>query len=229
VVICADFSQIEFREYVWYAKAKNLQAMLNSGDYIYGILYEQLFNEPFFKPGGRSKRFRREDIPAWKLLLAKTYPMGFIYGRQPRDPLGAKLYQDFHRANPEISAFHSRLFLQVTKARFYQSVFGRMRRFANPKAQKNEIYSAPGQLTAVDILNKNALIPLKYLLPFFEHEGVRARILFPQYDSVVVSVHKARAEELAVAIKRSMETPIPEMAGLVIPAETSIGPNWDHL
>ena len=222
VVICADFSQIEFREYVWYAKAKNLKAVLDSGHYIYGILYEQLFNEVFFKPGGRSKRDKRDDIPAWKLLLAKTYPMGFIYGRQPKDGLGARLYSEFHTANPEISAFHTRLFLQVSRDRFYQSVFGRMRRFANPKAQKNEIYSCPGQLTAVDILNQNALLPLKKLLPAYG-----ARIMFPQYDSVEISVPKSKAEEVGQLVKSCMETPIPQMEGLVIPAEIHIGPSWD--
>lgn len=110
-----------------------------------------------------------------------------------------------------------------------------MRRFANPKSQKNEIYSAPGQLTAVDILNKNALLPLRQHLPYYSTEGVEARLLqrdsgrimFPQYDSVEISVHKSKAEELADFVKRSMETPIPEMEGLVIPAEIHIGPSWD--
>lgn len=227
LVICADFSQIEFREYVWYAEAKNLRDILASGAYIYGILYEQLFGEPFFKPGGNTKKFKRDDIPAWKLLLAKTYPMGFIYGRQPKDKLGARLYSEFHSANPEISAFHSRLFLQVSRDRYYQTVFGRMRRFANAKAVRNEVLSCPGQLTAVDILNKNALLPLAAAFQTLECEGIRPRIMFPQYDSVEISVHKNQAEEVAALVLETMQRPIPEMDNLIIPAEVHIGPSWD--
>lgn len=228
LVVCADFSQIEFREYVWYAKAKALKQVLDSGDYIYGILYEQLFSEPFFKPGGRSKKFKRDDIPPWKLLLAKTYPMGFIYGRQPKDKLGQRLYTEFHSANPEISAFHTKLFLQVSRDRYWQSVFGRMRRFANARAVKNEVYSCPGQVTAVDILNKNALLPLHQAFKTMECEGIRPRIMFPQYDSVEISVHKDQAEEVAALTLGFMQRPIPEMDGLVIPAEVHIGPSWDQ-
>jgi len=227
VIVEGDWSQLQLRVYAWYAKAKRLLDMFASGDYIYGLLYEELFKEPFFKSGGHTKADKLDHIPPWKLLEAKTYPMGFVFGRKPTDTVGVKLYRDFHSQNPEISAFHTSLFLDVTRRGFYQSLWGRLRRFPNAKAVRNEVLSCPGQVAEVDILTKLVLNPLPKRLAAMEWEGVVPRILFPVHDSVKLSCHKDQAYQIANLLEEHMTTPIPEMDGFVIPCEVKWGKSWD--
>jgi DNA polymerase I-like protein with 3'-5' exonuclease and polymerase domains len=243
LVVSSDFSQIEFWIYAWYTKCKRALEIKASGDYLYGAFYEDIWNENFFNAtGGRSKKNRAEDVPPWKLLVAKSWPLGFMYGRGvpnpadqglPIDKNKAKtIHHNFHRDYPEFGRFHDELMLKATRYGYIETTFGRIRRFPNPTGQRNEILACPGQTTAVDVLIKNAILPLAKGLP--QYFGERSHIYFTVHDSIITNINCAidgvkslrKAIDAFDYVNQCMETPIPEMDGYVIPAETKIGPSW---
>jgi DNA polymerase I-like protein with 3'-5' exonuclease and polymerase domains len=239
VVISADFSQIEFWLYSWYSKCKRALEIKESGDYLYGSFYEDIWKEPFFYPvGGRSKGNRNKAVPPWKLLVAKSWPLGFTYGRgvpHPEDqglPItqrdAARIHAQFHKDYPEFGVFHRELEFLVNRQGYLQTAFGRLRHFPNPKGQRNEYLAFPGQTTAVDVLLRNALIPLSTLLP--TNFGGRSRVLFTVHDSVICNVTCNRSlrscEEAYHLVKQTLEAPILELDGFSIPCEVKVGPSW---
>jgi uracil-DNA glycosylase family 4 len=236
VIVVADFSQIELRLYAIQSKARKMLDRLASGDYIYGFFYEDLFKKPFFREGlQRTKKNIRPEVAPWEILVVKSWPLGFIYGRGIPDPTGLpitkldckRLYESFHSENPEFRAFWTQLEYDANRNGYLISPFGRIRRFPNPKMLRNEILAFPGQSVAVDVLIRNALMPLpEKLKPF------GGRVLFPVHDSVVCQSDATSTDAVLEAcntIQRTMESPIPELDGWSIPAEVKVGPNWGSL
>lgn len=238
-IVSADFSQIEFWLYAWYTKCQKLLDVKNRGEYLYGDFYEAIWNERFFiadKP--RYKQFRDDAItPPWKLLVAKSWPLGFIYGRGvpgveglPITPARAKaIRDDFHRAYPEIGQFHNKIMFDATRQGFLQTPFGRMRRFANPTAQRNQLLAFPGQSTACDILIRKVILGAgRDISSMFGH---RSRLYFTVHDSGIFNIHGGRKDpklglEALQYISTTMSSPIPELDGFSIPCEAKIGPSW---
>jgi uracil-DNA glycosylase family 4 len=232
VIIVADFSQIELRLYAIQSKARKMLDILATDIYIHGYYFEKIFKKPFFKEGcPRTKKFALKNPPA-ELLTAKSWPLGFSYGRGIPDPTGLPLtkleckqiFEEFHRDNPEFKVFHTQLEFEASRKGYLISPFGRIRRFPNPKALRNELLAFPGQSVAVDILINNALMPLPKKLKLFG-----GRVLFPVHDSVVCQVNANVVLEACDVIQKTMESPIPELDGWSIPAEVKVGPNWGSL
>ena len=230
----SDFSQIEYRLYVTQAQDKTGIEQIESGDYIYGIFYEEIFKERFFQPGKqRQKAFIDSNVPPWKLLVAKSWPLGFIYGRGVPDPTGLpinkgdckRIFDGFHRDHPRIGLFHTNLTLFASKNGYLLSPFGRMRRFPNPQGQRNEILAFPGQTVAVDVLIRNALLPLPQMLRL----RFGGRVLGSVHDSVLWCARSSQIEEAADAIDKQMSQPLPELGGLSIPVETKVGLSWGEV
>lgn len=226
-----DFSQIEYRLYVTQAKDQCGIEQINSGDYIYGIFYEDIFKEQFFKAGKqRAKANILESVPPWKLLVAKSWPLGFIYGRGIPDTTGlpiskldsARIHSEYHRAHPRIGQFHTDLIYDANKNGYLLSPFGRMRHFPNVKGQRNEILSFPGQVVAVDVLIRNALLALPQML----RERFGGRVLGAVHDSVLWCAEKDKVKQAAEAVEEKMTMPLVELGGLVIPVETKVGISW---
>jgi DNA polymerase I-like protein with 3'-5' exonuclease and polymerase domains len=238
-IVAADFSQIEFWLYAWYAKCQKLLDVKNKGEYLYGDFYEAIWNEPFFHAGVPRTKGNRDDsiTPPWKLLVAKSWPLGFIYGRGVPDVAGlpitvqrAKSIRDtFHQAYPEIGQFHNKIMFDATKNGFLQTPFGRMRRFANPTAQRNQILAFPGQSTACDILIQKVILGAGRNIA--RQFGSRSRLYFTVHDSGIFNIHGgARDPRLGLQalqyIAETMSSPIPELDGFSIPCEAKIGPSW---
>jgi uracil-DNA glycosylase len=244
LVISADFSQIEFWAYAWYSKCRRALEIKESGEYLYGAFYEDIWNERFFKPNTPHRKSDRDEAatPPWKLLVAKSWPLGFTYGRGvpnpadqglPIDRTKAKsIHAKFHRDYPEFGQLHRDLQHRAARFKYLQTVFGRLRRFPNPNGQFNEICAFPGQTTAVDVLIRNVLVPLPGLLR--ETFGERSRILFTVHDSGIMNVNCSRDGKFSRSaaldahdlVKNAFEAPIPEMDGFVFPCEVKMGASW---
>jgi len=232
VIVVADYSQIELRLYAIQSNAKSMLAKLATGDYIYGFFYEDLFKKPFFNPGPRQKWNVSKDVRPWEILVVKSWPLGFIYGRGVPSNAGLpitgvdcrRIYTTFHQENREFGIFHTKLEFDASRQGYLCSPFGRIRRFPNPKAARNEILAFPGQSVSIDVLIQNALLPL--------NEGLGAfggRVLFTVHDSVVTSILLETLEQACGFIKREMEAPLPQLGGHSIPIELKVGLNWGEL
>jgi uracil-DNA glycosylase family 4 len=240
VLLCADYSQIELRLYAIQAGARNLLDRMASGDYVYGFFYEDIFQRPFFvddKP--RTKRYIRAEVRPWEVLIVKSWPLGFIYGRGVPEPtqemitsLGLinaqrkarEVYNKFHAENPEIKRFHTKLEFEATRQGYLLSPFGRIRRFPNPKGARNEILAFPGQSVAVDVLIRNAIRTLPKLLQPFG-----GRLLFTVHDSVVCQFDAQHIVEVDKLVTNAMEAPLAELDNWSIPTERKYGRSWGDL
>jgi len=234
VVIVADFSQIELRIYVQQAGDVPWQLAFERGDYVYGDIYEEINpGEIFFIPGKPRTKDNRDDRADFrKLLIAKSCPLGFIYGRGPGSMVdlgvtaqkGREIFNRLDREHTAIGVFHKRLMYQAYNDGYIRNAFGRIRRFPNPSMQRNEILSCPGQSNAADVLRVNALIPF--------HQGLKpygARTIFTVHDSTGVSCPKSAVVDCVNYMVATMEAPIPQLEGLSIPVEIKIGPNWNDV
>lgn len=231
VIISADFEAIEFFVYGYAAQDEPILRARREGIYIYGIFYEEIFHENFFQPGKPPKKpYRRKDIPPWKLLVAKSGPLGMLYGRGAKsleDGFGiakseaSKIYNTFFKEHWRVASHHEALITEATSNGYCRNYFNRIRRFPNPRGMRNEILAFTGQSNAADILIRNALIPLSRGLNNFG-----ARLLFPVHDSIQVTCPRASAEGCASYIQECLESPIPEMNNYWIPCVIKIGPNW---
>ena len=238
-IVVADFSQIEFWLYAWYTRCQKLLDVKDKGEYLYGDFYEAIWNEPFFKPNLPRYKGNRDDVitPPWKLLVAKSWPLGFIYGRGvpgveglPISPQRAKqIRDDFHKAYPEIGQFHNKIMFDATRNGFLQTPFGRMRRFANPTAQRNQLLAFPGQSTACDILIQKVILGAgRSIAHLF---GPRSRLYFTVHDSGIFNIHGGRKDpklglQALQYISNTMSSPIEKLDGFIIPNEAKIGPSW---
>jgi len=232
LILVSDFSQAEFFIYAWYTQDPELLTIHESGDYCYGFFYEEIFKEPFFIPNKpRTKQYKADTVEPWKLLVCKSYPLGFTYGRKAVESKFKWLYDWYHKKFTKVAPFHSELIFKATRDGYLQTCFGRMRRFPNPRGQHNQILAFPGQSTLPDVLIRNAILPLTESLPRIF--GERSRVLFTVHDSVVCNIHGA-AKSVKVAcdaidlVSSTLSSPIPEMGGFSIPCETKIGPSWHH-
>lgn len=234
-ILNADFEQVELMIYAWYARDLPILEAKKHGDYIYGIFWEEWFPErpPFFIPGKpKTKGNINPTIEPSNILFIKTAPLGLIYGRQadslqkmgltPRQ--ATQKYSKFHADHKAIGDFHKKVMKDVEQKGYAQNVFGRIRRFPNPKGMRPEILSFYGQNTGSDILKRNALIPLK--------KGLRAygaRLLYTVHDSVGVCVRRDTLGDTAKFVQGCMEAPIPEMNGFSIGCDIKVGPSWGQL
>ena len=125
----------------------------------------------------------------------------------------------FHRENPEIRSFHSRIDSDVKKKGYQDNLWGGRRYFL--PGMRGEYLSFHGQSNWGELLRQNYLIPAFRSLPDFG-----ARVLLTVHDSMVVNCPKRNLRAVAQFLFDSAEAPIPEMNGFVIPAEVKHGPNW---
>lgn len=229
VLINADYEQIEIWCCAYYSKDPALLKMKEQGLYIHGIFYEELFKEPFFEPGKpKQKKFKLPNIPAAKLLRAKTLPIGMMHGRTNLDEEGLSkhegqlIYKRFVGEHKAIFDYHTRLIQSTTRTGIARNAFGRIRNFPNVQATRNELLQFPDQSTASDILRLNAFIRLPL-------EDFGARRMLTVHDQILVSVPKRNMHECAQHIKACMELPITQMQGFHIPVSLKVGYNWGEL
>lgn len=232
-LINADFEQIEVWCMAYFSQDKLLLDLKAKGYYIHGIMYEQLFKEPFFKEGCLPKKeFKLPGISPQKLLRAKTLPIGMMHGRVNLDEEGLSkaegelIKKRFMCEHPEIfdktNGWHARLERLALRQGYVSNPFGRMRRFPNPRGNRNELLQYPDQSTASDILRRNAFLNLD-LVDF------GARRVLTVHDQILVSCPLRNLQACACHIKSKMEAPIPEMQNYHIPVSLKVGWNWGDL
>jgi len=229
-LIAVDGSQCELRIYAWLAKAKNLLAAMDSGIYIYGFMYEQIFGKPFFKEGPKTKYNKQDYVQPAEILAAKSGPLGYIYNRgwesvATKQNIAREIakasFDGFHSENPEIRNYHAKLDRIVLQQHYLDNLWGGRRYFPLGKNQRGDYLSFMGQSNWGELLRQN------YLKPCFKHlPDFGARVLLTVHDSMVVNTPKRNRKAVAQFILDNTEAPIPQMEGFIIPAEVKFGPNW---
>jgi DNA polymerase-1 len=226
-IISADFDALEFYLYGYACQDKAILEAKKNGVYIYGVFYKDIFKRSFFQEGKPpQKAYRRKDIPPWELLVAKSGPLGMLYGRNvgslqkgfgiPKTR-AESIYTDFHREHPTIRPHHTELMYEASRKGYLKNFFGRIRRFPNVRMSQNEICSFTGQSNGADVLRYCALLPLQAGLPDFG-----ARLLLTVHDSVVIGCPKRALHGCVEFVRDCMERPIPYLDNFWIPCTIKV-------
>jgi len=226
-IISADFDALEFYIYGYATQDAAILKAKKEGVYIYGIFYKDIFGGSFFEEGKPPKKWhRRKDIPPWELLVAKSGPLGMLYGRNVGSlqkgfgipqARALAIYQGFHREHPGVGSHHTSLLYEANRQGYLKNFFGRIRRFPNPRMAQNEIMAFTGQSNGADILRRCALLPLSSGLKDFG-----ARLMLTVHDSVVVSCPRRALHGCVEYVRECMEQPLPEMNNFWIPCTIKV-------
>ena len=226
-IISADFDALEFYIYGYACQDQAILTAKRNGVYIYGVFYKDIFKRSFFQEGKPSqKAYRRKDIPPWELLVAKSGPLGMLYGRNVGSlqkgfgipKLRAEqIYNDFHREHPTIRPHHTELMYEASRAGYLKDFFGRIRRFPNVRMAENEICAFTGQTNGADVLRHCALLPLASGLRDFG-----ARLMLTVHDSVVISAPHKALHGVVQFVRDSLERPIAYMDNFWIPCTIKV-------
>jgi len=238
-IISADFEAIEFFIYGFAANDQPILDCRRNGTYIYGMFYEEIFHKPFFEPGRPPKKpYRLKTIAPWELLVAKSGPLGMLYGRGAKSledgfgvakSVAGKIYNDFFNRHWAVGRYHETLMTEAGQHGYLRNFFDRIRRFPNAYGMRNEILAYPGQSNAADILIK-AIVALRRGIQDFG-----GRVLFPVHDSIQISNPRRSLAGAVEFVRDTMEAPIPEMNNFWIPCTIKVGtketsttgkPNW---
>jgi DNA polymerase I-like protein with 3'-5' exonuclease and polymerase domains len=214
-IISGDFDAAEFYIYGFASNDEPILKCRREGRYIYGMFYEDIFKKPFFEPGKPPKKdFRRKDIPPWELLVAKSGPLGMLYGRGPKslqDGFGiaksrsVQIYDGFMQEHWQVARHHNDLLSEAGSYGYCRNFFDRIRWFPHVHTLRNEILAWTGQSNLADILER----VLKELYVGLGNFG--ARLLFPVHDSIQVSCPRRALFGCVSYVREVMEQPWPQM------------------
>lgn len=226
-IISADFDALEFYLYGYTCQDAAILNAKKNGVYIYGVFYKDIFKRSFFQEGAPPhKAYRRKDIPPWELLVAKSGPLGMLYGRNVGSlqkgfgisrNRAQEIYDGFHREHPGVRPHHTELLYEASRNGFLKNFFGRIRRFPNARISQNEIMSFTGQSNGADVLRFCALLPLSSGLRDFG-----ARLLLTVHDSVVISCPRKALHGCIEFVRECMERPIPQLDQFWIPCTIKV-------
>jgi uracil-DNA glycosylase family 4 len=237
LLIATDFDQVE----LWtYAKIFNIAYLLSiyqSGDYVYGAAYEDVFGRSFFQEGKpRKKKYRAEYVTDEDLLRAKAIPLGFLYGREgesvaaehgwPADE-GRRYRAEWYGKNPELPAAHSTIKYWMTQRKQLQPPPGFLLHYPHPSLQGINCF---GQTPAFAML---AWCMIELERQFAARGWKGTRTVLSVHDSILTNVRHGRSDLKFTAqvynevIYPTLTRPVPWLDGFQYRHEMKVGHMWD--
>jgi DNA polymerase-1 len=236
VMVAIDYSQIELRIAAGLSGDTKLIETFKAGSDVHARVASEVFGVPLDKVDYEMRR------------RAKVINFGILYGmgvNALRANLGegvtrdeaAKFLSDYFENFSGVAKYIEQTKASAAKNGFTETIFGRRRYFSgfksslpNLRAQAERMATnAPIQGTQSDII-KLAMSESDNMI---EQRGWRdkAELLLQVHDELVYEIEKNSADEIAVAIKKMMESVAPKdmLSGVPIVAEISMGPNWGQV
>lgn len=220
--VIADYSQIELRVMAQLSQDATMLEAYRTGLDLHKLTASRVTRTPL------------EDVTPEQRQAAKAINFGLTFGMGPR---GLKDYARqqygvafslqeaqafkaaFFQAYPGVAAWHERQRSQ----REARTLSGRLRRWTDPRVPATELYNAPVQGTAADILKR----ALAGLLPGLAPLG--GRIVAVIHDEVIAEVPEDRAEEARQVVQATMEEAgAYYLTDLPVIAEATIATNWSE-
>jgi len=237
VFLMYDFEQVELWTYMRIFNIKYLQRVYESGDYIYGKAYEDIFKRPFFQEGKpRRKKFKAPDVEAQDLLRAKAIPLGVLYGRSGASVAlehgwlraeGESYRADWFRLNPELPAAHSWIQYEMTQKGFLRPPPGFLLHFPQPTLLG---YNCFGATPAAALLLESVILMER---EFARRGWKNTKTKLCVHDSLLINVaggrkHPERVCEVHEEVCAPILTrPIDWLDGFQYRAEAKVGTRWD--
>ncbi len=220
--VIADYSQIELRVMAQLSQDARMLEAYRNGEDLHRLTASLVTGTPL------------EEVTKEQRQAAKAVNFGLVYGMGPqglkdyaKNTYGAilslkeaKAFKEaFFQAYPGIAAWHDRM----RGERETRTQAGRLRKWPEARPKVTEVFNAPVQGTAADILK----LALAGLLPRLEPIG--GRIVAVVHDEVIVEVPEALAEEAAQAVQEATaEAGARYLPDLPVTVETAIASNWSE-
>ena len=220
--VIADYSQIELRVMAQLSQDKRMLEAYRNGEDLHRLTAALVTGTPL------------DEVTKAQRQAAKAVNFGLIYA------MGAKGLRDYAKnqygvalsmneakafreaffgAYPGVAAWHDRMRSQ----REARTLSGRLRRWPEGRPPITEVFNAPVQGTAADILK----LALANLLPRLELIG--GRLVAVVHDEVIAEVPEAQAGEAARIVQETLEQAGAHyLPDLPVTVEATIARNWSE-
>lgn len=238
LILTCDFNQIQIWIYAVISGSRWLYDVFESRDYIYGIVYEKLYKEPFFKEGpGRGKDDKRKDIPEQRMRRAKAVPLGFLFGRTAEAVSkeygwgleeGYQLRKWWFDNNPELLRSYADTEFQLKQKGYVDQPYGV--RMWYPEGKATEAINGRAQCPEAFIMMETMILIDKE----FKRRGWKnTRVMLSVHDALSFNIGGARVnpqrmiEAYEEVVAPIMDRPIPELKNFCFRHEAVVSSEWD--
>lgn len=234
-LLTCDFEQLQMWIYAARFQVKWLLEMFENREYIYGIVYEALYKEPFFQPGmPKQKRYKLADVPEQRIRRAKAVPLGLLKGRTAGAiakeygwPLSEanNLFNWFFSKAPEMKAAHNAIEYQVKQKGYLKHAFGQLVHF--PAGKLSDAFDSCAQSDESFVL-RGSLIEIQKNLWASGLRQLGNRLALTTHDSITINVKHTNAVQVyETIIKPALERPIPQLNGFKFRHSADMTKQWD--
>lgn len=247
LLLTCDFEQMQLWILAAQFKVKWLLDIFESGEYFYGVVFEKLYNEPFFQAGKpRTKKYKL-PISEQRIRRVKAVPLGFVFNRTgeavakeygwPAEE-GRQYRRWFMGECKELEPAYAKVEYTVRQTKRYRHVFGQICHFPN--------LHIPAAINSC--AQSNEAMIMRETLIFINQEYVRrgwkpAHIGSPPYPRMtrlMLSVHDAKTTNVNMergpqhmvevyeeVVKPILERPIPQLGGFRFRHSAEVSTMWD--
>jgi uracil-DNA glycosylase family 4 len=237
LILSTDFDQIELWTYAAQFKIKWLLDTYETGEYIYGAVFEEVLKKPFFIPGKpRTKKNRLDSVSDAELLRAKAVPLGFLYGRTGESVAaehgwpaaeGRELHRAWFKRVPELQRAHDRIKYDMQQRGRLRPPPGMVLHYPVVDLQGLNCF---GQTPAAMMLASCKILCDQ---EFKARAWANTRIMVCVHDSMAFNVagarsHPERLVEMYEDVVRPILTrPVPWLDGFRYRHSAKVGTMWD--
>jgi DNA polymerase-1 len=224
----SDYSQVELRIQAWYSKDEALLNAFARGEDIHDSIAQRIYNTSHV-----SKQQRVET----KMII-----FGIMYGRGPvsvarqlRRPedYGVQLFGRLYEEFPRLKEWQDRVRESCSTLGIVSTVFGRTRHLpgmleSTTTGEQKAEWVRQGvafqiQSTAADCLSRATVRVHERL------KDLKSVILMTLHDALFLEVSEDELDEVCKIVKEEMERPVPELDGLLLPVNITVGDCWEDI
>ena len=239
LILSCDFSQVQLWIMAVRFNVKFLLDIQKSGEYIYGIVYEKLYKEPFFEAGKPKTKKYRLPISEQRMRRAKAVPLGFIFNRQAKavaDEYGWELAEAVTMRNEwfgpsmckELVPAFAKMEYDLKQKGWVKHLYGQVMHF--PSLDLNEYINSHAQSDEGFILQETMILIAE---EFRRRKYENTRVMLSVHDALAFNVggaakHPERMVEVyEEVVNPIMRRSIPQLKGLCLDHEAKVSSMWD--
>lgn len=236
-ILTCDFEQMQLLILAAQFKVKWLLDIFERGEYLYGIVYEKLYNEPFFQAGlPRTKKNRLVGISESRIKRAKGVPLGFVFNRSGEavakefgwTPQEGREYRRWFMTNcGELEPAYSKVEFQVNQKHMYRHIFGQIMHF--PDGKVNVAINSLAQSNEAMIVRESIIMIDRE----FKRRGWKpqTRTMLSVHDSLSSNVNGRNPSHMVEVyeevVKPILDRPIPQLGGFRFRHSAEVSKMWD--
>jgi len=254
LMLTCDFAQLQLFIMAAQFKVKWLLDIFDSGDYLYGVVYEKLYREPFFQAGKpRTKKYKLQ-VSEQRMRRAKAVPLGFLFLRSA-EAVGAEYGWNINKVKhytehtkkgkvdeecafclrewwvgncPELVAAETQIKYQLNQKGWIRHCFGQIIHY--PTRKLNEAINSHAQSPEAFIVSGSAILIDRELK---QRQYKNTRIMLQVHDSLSINVGGACSQPSnMIEVAEEVVFPIlgrahPQLNGFKFRYSAEVSYMWD--